>query len=206
MESILFRKAESKEEIKAAQQIRYAAYRERDYIEENSAKTRALIYDSLATTTIYIALKNISVDKQKSEIIGTASTFKDCSAGLPLEELLKNEVSLLRSDGRKLMEGGALAVLPEFRGSLKTSLGLIRVVIRQLFEDNLDDLVIAIVPQHVDFYEKKLLFEKASGQKKYSSLNNINAVMMRLDSHSYKERLLNGSDEHKELHQYFFGQ
>ena len=87
------RPAVSRKEIKDAFRLVYRRYVERGYIEENPAKMRFTVFNALPDTTTFTCVL-------RGEVVSTATVVADSPAGLPADEIFREELDELRRQGR----------------------------------------------------------------------------------------------------------
>jgi len=172
-EKIIIRLAVSKGELDKIFGLRYQSYLEKGYISENPSKLLYDEWDGLDATTHIVAIEN-------DQITGAVRIVRDSRKGLPMERVFKREITDLRRQGRVLAEASTLVTAKEDRNSKRLLwLRLCRAVWREAQACRINDLCIAVTPNHLSFY-KRLLFETIGNPERYSSLNGILAYPMRL--------------------------
>lgn len=188
-------------EVAAAQRIRYEAYRAQGYVQEDGDARLTDAYDDLPDTAIMVAT-------QGARMVGTLRLVFDGAAGLPMDhEGYADVLAPLRRAGRRLAEPCKLSLLPEYRNFERfVVLDLKRLMLRVAESRDVDDLVIAVVPEHRAFYEQQLLFEPLSDCRPYHSLGELTSLALRLDLRTAQQRLwerYHGSAF--DLHAHFYG-
>jgi hypothetical protein len=162
-------------ELEQALKLVHDSYVDRGYMSAHPSELRLCIQDALPQTRTFVA-------QLQGRIIATVSLFFDSTFGLPLDSLYRDELDILRHQGRRIGEVGMLA---DRRRALLRSLPLVLRLMKLVFwsarEKSLDDLIIATHPRHANFYQRLLCFEQFAEIKYYSAVRNAPAVPMRLD-------------------------
>lgn len=156
-ENLIFKQAETEDEISQALELVYDSYRELDYIDANAAKKRITKFHSLPTTIILIA-------KINEEVVGTISIIPDSAFGIPSDSTWNLEK--FRLNGKNIAEISSLAIKKEFRrkrGKLLFPLFKIMYIFCTRFF-NIDGIIAATTLEVEPFYTDILLFEKTSPQ------------------------------------------
>lgn len=161
-------------DIKAALRLVHQAYVEKGLIQPNPYELRVTPYHLLPTTHVFLA-------RQRAEVMGTLSLVGDNELGLPMEHVFSEEVAARRAQAT-VAEVSCLAD----RGQGKSSM---LAVIVQLMSHmaqfarrhGVDELLIAVHPHHVGFYERFIGFEVIGDERSYSSVCDHPAVAMALD-------------------------
>jgi hypothetical protein len=187
LDGLAFKLAKSKSELEQAFRLVAHCYLEKGYITESDAKLRIKLQHALPTAAIFVG-------KLGDRVVTTASVFPDSELGLPADSIFQAELDILRSQGRKLAELGALASNLESDSSpLNVPLHILQAIrLTYLYgQDSLraDDLIITVNPKHRFFYEKVLCFELISETKFYPEVNQAPAIALRQDLHTIAARL-----------------
>ena len=114
-------------------------------------------------------------------LIGTARYVADSRIGLPMDdEGFGPCLATLRKAGRRFVEAGRLAILPEYQNrSLELSLHLCLYGISYAMLVGVDDVVSFVVKHHQKFYQKVLMFETIASD--HSTRYNPNTFGLRLN-------------------------
>jgi hypothetical protein len=154
--------------------LRHDAYVRKGYIAPEPSGMMSDEWDDLPTTTHFVA-------RQGENIVGTVRLVLDSASGLPTERVFPEEIRRLRTQGRKLAEASTMIVCPPHRDSdCRLWRRLSRAVWERAEALRVDDLCIAVTPNHLAFYER-LLFEPLGPPRRYQRLNDILAHPLRLD-------------------------
>ncbi|MHB0954777.1 MAG: N-acyl amino acid synthase FeeM domain-containing protein [Pirellulaceae bacterium] len=136
---------------------------------------RVTRYHLLNTTEILVGL----VDEQ---VACTLSLVRDSRFGLPMESIYHREVHARRRLGKRVAEVSCLA---DRRSGAKDALALMLRLMTLLAQvaryRGVDELLIAVHPHHVKFYERFLGFTGFGDLRYYSTVCGNPAVAMALD-------------------------
>jgi hypothetical protein len=127
----------------------------------------------------------------ENEVLSTATIIPDSPLGLPMDELYKPELDILRQQNKKICEIGMLASNTDlFEGGVSLMLNskkmfLIFYLFKCVFDYalnvlKLDCMCITINPKHALTYDF-LLFNDIGGLKNYDSVNGAPAIAKCLD-------------------------
>lgn len=171
--------------------LRYDAYVCKGYIAPKPSGTMSDEWDKLATTTHFVAL-------QEDHVIGAVRLVLDSASGLPMERVFPEEIRQLREQGRRLAEASTMVIGNPYRDSdCRLWLRLSRALWGRGEMLQIDDLCIAVTPNHLAFYER-LLFEPMGPPKQYGSLNGILAYPLRLRAGQARAKHRSSGDKHGE--------
>jgi hypothetical protein len=154
---LIFKIAETTEELEAAFRLVYDSYLPLGYCTPNILKMRATIYHALPTTTTLIAVDN-------GKVIGTMTMVRDNRLGLPLSG--KFDVQGLRTQSRRVAEITSLVIHRDYR---RRSGGQVLFPLLKLMYEyatsyfGVNHLVVTVHPKDAYFYESLLLFEPVPG-------------------------------------------
>lgn len=179
-------------EIQAALRMVYEAYVETGLISANPFEMRVTPYHVLPTTNVFIA-------RREQEIVGTLSLIRDCALGLPMEDVYSAEVNSRRARGLNVAEVSCLADSSHGKSNmLSVVIQLMSHMAQFARRQGVDELLIAVHPHHVGFYERFIGFEVIGEQRQYAAVSDNPAVALALD--------LNGMPvNHPRAYQRFFG-
>ena len=172
-------------------QLVYQEYLRKSYCSPNSYQMRFSIYNALPDSVTFCLWR-------RETLVGTASLILDSPLGLPMDDVYHEELSALRTSGRKLCEVSLLAlnsdvvskgILPLYFAERLRCLYLIfkpifwyaRATIKHT------DLCIAVNPIHRNLYTS-LHFEEFGGERIYESVNRNASIAMRLRFDGIEER------------------
>lgn len=152
-DELVFKQAETTDEINQAFNLVYESYVELNYMDPNEAKIRLNKFNTLSTTIILVA-------KWKDEVVGTLSIIPDSALGIPSEQSW--DLAHFKSGGRQIAEISALSIKKGFRkqrGSLLLPLcKLMYYFCTKVLQ--LDGIIISTKIEVEPFYTDVLLFEK----------------------------------------------
>jgi N-acyl-L-homoserine lactone synthetase len=169
--------------------LRHDAYVRKGYIAPRPSGMMSDEWDDLATTTHFVALL-------EDHVIGAVRLVLDSTSGLPMERVFPQEIRQLREQGRKLAEASTMVVGDTCQDSdCGLWLRLSRILWEQAETLQIDDLCIAVTPNHLGFYER-LLFEPMGPPKQYGSLNGILAYPLRLPAGQARAKHRASGDKH----------
>jgi len=176
--------AETHDEMEQAFRIVYDAYLLSKYIKEPHPSGMAYSVYSLLPSTCVLVFKSYM------SVISTMTFIPDNPVfGVPLDALYKDELDVLRKQGRKISEVGALATPRKRRWS-----NLIIYLAKALFwyarMTDVDDVCVMVNPKHVRFYKEIFLFDDFGEEKWYPGVD-APAVALRVDLSTYDEKMAN---------------
>lgn len=117
---------------------------------------------------------------EQASVVGTLTVGLDSSEGLLAEDVFRNEVAMLRTEGRRVCEFTKLA-MDKVNGSRRLLASLFHVAyIHARRIEGLDNILIEVNPRHVRYYEAMLGFN-ALGEKRLNPRVNAPAVLLSLD-------------------------
>lgn len=156
--NLVFKKAETPEEIEEAFKLAYEAYSDRGLVSDSEIKLRVTKYHALPTTSLLIA-------KLDNEIIATITIICDSGMGLPVDKLFN--INFLRKKALRVAEISTLAIKRGHRTQRgKLLLALCKFMNEYCLEILGVDIIVATVhPEVKDFYRSVLLFEDIEGGK-----------------------------------------
>lgn len=145
---------------------------------------------------------------QGDKVVGTITLALDSEQGLLADQLYKTEVDTLRSAGRRVGELTKLAI-DRHAGSKYIFAGLLHIAyIYAIRIYDYTDVVMEIVPRHMDYYVKMLGCEPL-GEEKLNPRVNFPVNLLRL-SRDYVDGMIttyggmNKQSETRTLYPYFF--
>lgn len=192
-EGLVFKLAQTKEELEGAFHILYEEYVRSGFMKPNEIGLRITNYHALPSTSTLIA-------KIGDEVIATVSIIKDSAFGLPLDAIF--DISSLRKERVRLAEISALAIKKSYR---QNSGRILFPFLKYLYEYSIkyfgvDYMLIAVNPKHIDFYTSILFFQKLEERKidNYDFVNGAPAVGAFLNM---REAYLNFAIYYKHKHE-----
>jgi N-acyl amino acid synthase FeeM len=157
----------------------------RGFITEPHPTGRRLnLRHALPATRVFLA-------RAADRVVGTASLIPDSPLGLPMEDVFGPEVRALRAEGRRLGEISALAMDADRRAyGLPALVRLLRlVVVYALDVGGLDDVCMAVRPQHAAFYRQLGACRLMGEPRDYPKVHIDGAVGLRLDLHHVRAQM-----------------
>lgn len=191
--------AETRDELEQAFRTVYSVYRSTKYITEDHPSEMSFGVHSLLPTTCAF------IFKEYLKVISTMSYYADSETfGLPMDSLYKKELDVLRAQGRKIAELGALAT-PRRRRWSNLVVYLSKAMFNYGHQTGVDDMCIMVNPKHVRFYKEIFLFEDFGEERWYKGVG-APAVALRISFRDYDDAMLNAygqSDFETDLHSFF---
>lgn len=182
----------TRSDLHAALRLVYDAYRETNLIAPNAWELRATAYHLVPTTHVFIA-------RLAHEIVGTLTLIRDGEQGMPMEQQFQHEIAVRRERGISVAEVSCLAD----KGHGKTS--MLAVVVQLMshmaqfaFQQDVEELLIAVHPHHAGFYQRFIGFEVIGDEKPYTAVCDKPAVPLALN-------LRTMPINHPRAHERFFG-
>ena len=178
-------------------------YVRRGYTDPHPSGRRITDHHRLPSTRVFVA-------QEDREVIGTVTLIEDSAAGLPMDEIYREELAQLRAAALRIAEVSALAADSRRRPvGVGVLLGLMRVLVIYAAEfARLDHLCIAVNPRHVPFYTNVLQFRQFGPRKAFPKVNGAPAVGLRLDLGFVRDLIRIGETGYHfadEVYRFFFG-
>jgi hypothetical protein len=173
-----FALAQETETFDRAFRLVHDQYVSRDYMAPDPSGRRINLRHALPSSRVFVA-------KSWPHVVGTVTLFRDSALGLPMDDLYKEELDVLRARGRQVVEASHLATDPENRMvGLAVLMRMFRMMLLYAAEfASLDDLCLVVNPRHAEFYEKFFECRPFGAIKYYDKVNGAPAVPLRLDLH-----------------------
>jgi len=168
--------AQSDHDFGEALRLVQSRYEMRGYTPAGRERAELTLYHVLPETRTILV-------KALSRVVATVTFVPDSPLGLPAEQVFREDVAPLRSEGRHLSELSALAVADQIRIEDRPHLTrwLFHSIEAQVRgEGRIDDLLITVNPRHVPFYDRRLGFEVLAGPRPHPKVQGADAVLMRL--------------------------
>lgn len=166
-------------------------------------------YASTGLPVKSVPYKVTLVAEEADETVGTITVGFDCSAGLAVDDLFREEVDMIRWRGLRVCEFTKLALDHVVRSKrVLASLFHVAYIYAHRLK-NFDALLIEVHPRHVAYYQRMLGFVVA-GPKRFNKRVQAPAVLMALDfSHAHSQIAKLGgrpylSKQTRSLYPYFF--
>jgi hypothetical protein len=186
----------------------YGAYLRINYVNAHPSELRMVIQDASPATTTFLV-----EDAATDAALATFTLTPDSPLGLPLETYYAAEVGALRAAGRKPCEISKLVACSLATSDqpglevLLNAFKLAYLTARPL--EACTDFVVAVIPRHVPYYRRLLMFEPLGEAKSYKSLNGLQTVPLRLDLLKAEERYrakFGGLPGHRNLYRFFINE
>ncbi len=198
---LVFKTAETREEMEQAFELVYESYKEISIIDESDERMWVTKYQLMPTTSILIV-------KWKEQVVGTASIIIDSPLGLPCDEIA--DLSSYRKRGLSVTEVSSLAIHKDFR---KNQFGILMPLFKYIYEyvynhAGMDILIATIHKSARGYFRHVLQFEDLARkkEKKYSQVKDYKPVTLLIDLNqllsSYYTAYKNQPYE-RNLHRYY---
>lgn len=160
----------------SAYRLAWRVYRCKGYVSEEGPGLALSKFDAHPSTFTLLVRDLSGAD------VATATLIFDSDAGLPCDEIYRDELGLLRAQGRRLAEVTRLAIEEKY-GNSRELIPLIfnAIYVYARLEQGCTDFVIEVNPRHVGFYRRFLLFEAAGPVRPCQRVGGAPAVLLRLD-------------------------
>lgn len=207
LDNIIFRPAETLDDYIKSFSLVHDVFVSAGYIDPSPTALRISSHHSHPDSRVFLGMHK---SHGQENAIYTISVFPDSEDdGLPMDSAFKEQLDRLRSQGRFLVEAGALASAPLFRKNDMNIPMLGNRILQQYAMKYMDadDIVITVHPKFQWVYEDILLFEKIGEVEEYSYVKNNPAVAMRLDLRSAEQKyqeIYGSMPKQKNLHDFFF--
>ncbi|MFM9051384.1 MAG: N-acyl amino acid synthase FeeM domain-containing protein [Bacteroidota bacterium] len=150
----------------------------RQYLAASLIEPNAL---ELFTFPEYISNQSaVLIGKEGEDVVCTASGILDGEKGLPLDTYYKNELDLLRGEGKRLIEIGLVADSRKTDG-MANAVELMNNIARFGVQTNHLDYVVGIHPRRVNLYNRLWGFKPIARIKEYDTLKTAPVVLCHLD-------------------------
>src|SRR5688572_8732702 len=171
---LLFRVAETLDEVLTAWSSVYEAYRRIEIIDENAHKIHTSIHAASANSAVFIG-------QLAEQTKTTLTTIHDGEMGLPLDSVFKAELDDLRKSGRRLSEVGLFADRrAQISRSISALFNLMRFAFYYALRDDSATIVIGVHPHHVNFYERLFAFDTLTEIRRYPTVKDNLVVLLQL--------------------------
>ena len=180
---------EDLEELRAAYRLVYQEYSARKLCVPNKDEMFYNAYSFVLGSRTFLL-------KKEEKLLGTVCMVADSPIGLPMETIFPEEIGKLRTEGKKMVEIGALSLNSKYIDMKQYSFknfkkqAYLYKLYKTIFDyvcksEDITDLIIGCHPRH-EFLYKYLTFETLSTPRDYHGANAAPAVLMRLDIHRMK--------------------
>jgi GNAT superfamily N-acetyltransferase len=165
-------RASNADDLRGAYGLVHEIFLEQGFIRSFPGDLRVRPFEAMPSTATFIAKRN-------GRILGAQSLIGDTAIGLPCDRAFEDELDDLRDEGRTVCEAAAEAIAADgCRGTVATE--LMRCCFAQALAAGATDLITAIPPQRLGFYEF-LGFEEFSEVRRYSEKLNRPVLLARID-------------------------
>ena len=171
-------RAATLEDLRQAYKLVHRVYLGTSYIEPEAGDMRLRIFETSSDTATFVA-------KFEGRVVGVLSVIRDTpEVGLPSDNAFKEELDVLRAQGKRLCEVTNQAIEPEFR---KTALPteFMRCALAHILNSGLDLAIAAVSPSHHGFYDL-IGFRKIGSERSYSEKLHDPVISMSLDMERFR--------------------
>ncbi len=173
--------ATRRQDLVSAYQLVYRRYLDRGFVPPNPA---GLVYHD----TFGLPSSRTIRTMYRGETVGTVTVVGDSFAGLQLESIYPQEVEHLRCQNRSLAELTCLAIKPDREAPRNgTFFALTRFMYQFAQWRRFDDLLLAVHPRHVRFYERWFRIHRLGPCRPYHLVRGQPAIACRIDLQSVDE-------------------
>jgi hypothetical protein len=169
--SVVYKIAQCQSEREAAFKLVYDRYVDAGLIEPNQRAIRVTPFQLLNSTDIVIAVL-------RGKVVSTVSLILDAKFGLQMETIYSPEVASLRKRGLRLAEVSCLASSRDLIPSdmFDIFVNVVAFTIQLARYRRVQQLLIAIHPDHEPFYRRLLGFRKIGSDRCYPAVRGNLAV------------------------------
>lgn len=169
--------------------LAYQVYLEKGYIRQNGNEWLIQNYDENKETIILMVQ-----DKEKNIAGAVTIVFDDCSK-LPADKIYRDELTSLRTSGKKIAEISRLVINPAYRNSKDILILLFNYLLIHIHHNrSFDGLVIQVNPRHKNYYKALLYFEEIGAEKPCPQVQNAPAVLLHLNISTYQSEIIRLSE------------
>ncbi len=159
----------------SAYRLAYDTYRRAGLVGERSDRLIVEPYDGEPETLTLI------IAAESGDPLGSLTVAIDGPAGLPCDELYRDETAALRAEGGRLVEFTRLVLADPAKGRGLPVLHLMNFAqVYARLVCRCTDLVIEINPRHAAYYRHKWLFEPAGPERACARVEGAPAILLRL--------------------------
>ena len=175
-QTVFVRPATSRQELEEAYRLVYHSYLQRGYVAEDPARIRYTLFNMFPGTATFIGAAN-------HDVVSTVTLIPDSPAGLPMDDIYRDELQPLRDQGRRITE---VTMLADRRCDFERTIDMLLRLMKLVFDYatlvlKATDMCITINPRHEKFYRRFLLFEALGEMKTYPTVQDNPALLERLD-------------------------
>jgi len=176
-----FRIADTGQELLQAFGLLYHEYLQAGYVRENTSELLFTRHHLLPETAVFVA-------KADDTVLSTTTVVRDCREfGLPMDDLYEKELSVLRRQGRRVLEICSLASDGR-RVSRSAVQHFIKLIYLYCIFQDVDDVCIMVNPRHARLYANLFGFKPFGEQRHYPRVN-APAVALRVQVIEVRENL-----------------
>lgn len=175
--------AHEQEDLRAAFELTYLAYRRSDLAKPNPLEIRFTKYHLLPTTEVFVT-------KFEHSVVSTLSLIGDGQQGLPMDSIYPDQLDQFRQRGLRVAEIGCLADRRKSPARfIETFIAMASLAAKSAMQRQYHGLVVAVHPRHAKFYLRMMPFQQIGGLEACDYANGHPAVMLGLifDEHRGSE-------------------
>ncbi|MDB1123699.1 N-acyl amino acid synthase FeeM domain-containing protein [Vibrio algarum] len=211
--AVTYKIATTREELENAYSLVWDNYVETGFEADDHSKLRLTKYNLLPDTRVFVAkykkglINEPKIYDEEGICIGTVTIVFDGPMGLPIEEVCPDDISRLRSEGKKLAEVVGFAVNREYT-NYKEFLYIFKVLFQYASLVGVTDLCCTVTKRHSRFYRKVCFFEPLGELVEYKSAGSVQAQGHLLNLERAKlvsKEVYSGREFDADLHRFFFG-
>lgn len=154
----------------------YEAYAAKGYAGNDPQGLWYGVHDALPETRTFL------VTRGGRDVAALTLVF-DSPLGLPADTLYGDELDAMRRQGRRVCEIVSLVSVEDKASRcfevLKHMFRLAYLTAREM--EDAQDFVITVNPHHAGYYEKKMLFTRRGGERRYDKVGGAPAILLHLD-------------------------
>jgi hypothetical protein len=146
------------------------------YMHPHPSGRRVGVFNALPSTKVFVA-------RAQGRVVATVTLVQDSSLGLPMDQAYREELDVLRAQGRRLGEAATLTVAADYREwGFPILMRLYRtLIIYAATIARLTDLCLVVIPTHRRFYQTFFGVRELGPARPYPRINHTRVVGLRGD-------------------------
>jgi hypothetical protein len=171
-----FGMAHTAADFEGAFRLLHDRYVEVGYMQPHPSGRRLGVFNALPSTKVFVA-------RAEGRVIATVTLVQDSSLGLPMDQSYREELDVLRAQGRRLGEAATLTVDGAYREwGFPILMRLYRtLIIYAATTARLTDLCLVVIPTHKRFYQTFFGVRELGPVRPYPRINHTRVVGLRGD-------------------------
>lgn len=176
--------------------MRYRSYSNQGYVNKNSSQKFIDDYDVMPNCTSYLMYQN----RKAVASIRACLYSPESDTPVPCMEIFKEELAQNIGFDSSFVEVNKFVVDPEFqrRGGKKARLLLFSSIVKETFDNDAKNVVIAVRPEHINFY--KMFYCKTISEVKVYPHLNFETVLMACTDLERAKKLILSRSKHRLAH------